>query len=143
MYGLLPDERQATYTSFLQILKQADATLNPDVSTDYENAAINAFMQFSLTPVTVQGCLSQYVYRRVQAQGLQRDYATHHELSLQIRMVLAMACIPVANIPLHLKRYKMIPQRIYNLLLIILKMCSSDALDAMVGWTQASHIACE
>ena len=69
-------------------------------------------MQFSLTPVTVQGCLSQYVYRRVQAQGLQRDYATHHELSLQIRMIPAMACIPVANIPLHLKRYNMIPQNI-------------------------------
>ena len=29
VYGLLPDTRQATYTSFLQILKQADATLNP------------------------------------------------------------------------------------------------------------------
>ena len=36
VYGLLPDKCQATYTSFLQILKQADATLNPDtVSTDY------------------------------------------------------------------------------------------------------------
>ena len=52
MYGLLPDTCQATYISFLQILKQADATINPGtVSTDYEKAATNELHAVFLTPV--------------------------------------------------------------------------------------------
>ena len=77
VYGLLPNKRQVTYMSFLQKLKEADATLNPDtVTTDYEVATINALQE--VFPDTHEhGCLyhlSLCVYRRVQANGLQQSY---------------------------------------------------------------------
>ena len=136
VYGLLPDTRQATYTSFLETLKQADATLNPGtVSTDYEKAATNAFHAV-IPDTSVQGCLyclSHCAYYRVQAQGLQQDYATNHELSLQIRMIPAMAFVPVVDIPATFEALQDESPVVYNLLLIVLKMCSLDKLDAMVG----------
>ena len=33
------------------------------------------------------------------AQGLQQDYATNHELSLQIRMIPVMAFVSVVDLP--------------------------------------------
>ncbi|XP_041371610.1 uncharacterized protein LOC121385139 [Gigantopelta aegis] len=88
--------------SFLQKLKEADATLNPDtVTTDYEVATINA-LQEVFPDTHVHGCLyhlSQCVYRRVQANGLQESYTTDNELSLQIRMIPALAFVPVAGVP--------------------------------------------
>ena len=102
VYGLLPNKRQVTYMSFLQKLKEADATLNPDtVTTDYEVATINALQE--VFPDTHEhGCLyhlSLCVYRRVQANGLQQSYTTDNELSLQIRMIPALAFAPVADVP--------------------------------------------
>ena len=88
--------------SFLQKLKEADATLNPDtVTTDYEVATINA-LQDVFPDTHVHGCfyhLSQCVYRRVQANGLQQSYTRDNELSLQIRMIPALAFVPVADVP--------------------------------------------
>ena len=43
--------------------------------------------------------LSQCVYRRVQANGLQQSYTTDNELSLQIRMIPALTFVPVADVP--------------------------------------------
>ena len=48
VYGLLPNKRQVMYMSFLEKLKEADATLNPDtVTTDYEVATSGAARSFS------------------------------------------------------------------------------------------------
>ena len=101
VYGPLPNKRQVTYMSFLQKLKEADATLNPDtLTTDYEVATINA-LQKVFPDTYMHDCLyrlSQCVYRRVQANGLQQSYTTYNELSLQIRMIPALAFVPVADV---------------------------------------------
>ena len=62
VYGLLPNKRQVTYMSFLQKLKEADATLNPDtVTTDYEVATINALQE--VFPDTHEhGCFTIYPF---------------------------------------------------------------------------------
>ena len=110
VYGLLPDTRQATYTSFLQTLKQADATLNPGtVSTDYEKAATNAF--HAVIPDTrVQGCLyclSHCAYYRVQAHRIMLQTMSYHCRSGWFQQWHSCQLL---TYQLHLKHYKMSPQ---------------------------------
>ena len=49
----------------------------------------------------VQGCLyhlSQNIYRHVQSLGLQERYQSDAEFALQVRLVAALAFVPVADV---------------------------------------------
>ena len=62
---------------------------------DFEKAAINGFQHFwNNTPV--KGCFfhfTQNIWRKVQAEDLQSDYNSDHELALRIRFLPALAFV--------------------------------------------------
>ena len=75
--------------------------LNPEtILTDFELAVINAFQEV-FVGVDVHGCLfhlSQNIYRKVQEQGLQVRYSNEPEFALRIRMLAALAFVPMPNV---------------------------------------------
>ena len=101
VYALLPNKQQDTYTSLLRVLRNANPLLSPrTVMIDYELASMNAIQEI-FPDAIVQGCLyhlSQAIYRKVQHHGLQVAYQNNCDLSLSIRMLAALAFVPVNDI---------------------------------------------
>jgi hypothetical protein len=67
---------------------------------DFEKAAINA-VQDVYPDAKIQGCLyhlSQNIYRKVQSLGLQERYQTDAEFSLLMRMIPALAFVPIDEV---------------------------------------------
>ena len=63
--------------------------------TDFEKAAINALENNCIS--VINGCffhLSQNVYRRVQVEGLSKNYQEDPEFALKIKMLPSMAFVP-------------------------------------------------
>ena len=85
----------------LQALKELQPGLNPDsLMTDFEKGAIRAF-QGSFPGLNCTGCffhLSQSVWRRIQAAGLQHDYQTDPEFASWLRCLPALAFLPPGDI---------------------------------------------
>ena len=70
------------------------------IMIDFEIASRNT-LQEVFPEATIQGCfyhLSQAIYRKVQSIGLQQEYQTNVDLSLKIRMLAALAFVPVDDI---------------------------------------------
>lgn len=70
------------------------------VTLDFEKAAMNAVTN-SFPGTSIHGCfyhLSQSVYRHVQAAGLQERYRTDENLALAVRMLPALAFIPIDHV---------------------------------------------
>ncbi|XP_040072635.1 uncharacterized protein LOC115320242 [Ixodes scapularis] len=71
------------------------------VYSDFEIAAMNA-VQDLIPSARIQGCLfhlSQSVYRRVCASGLQSTYNTQEDFAVLMRMFPSLAFLPTAEIP--------------------------------------------
>ena len=87
IYALLPDKREATYRRVIAGLLHARPDLQPQsVLVDYERAAVNA-LQNAFPQTNVKGCffhLSQNIYRKVQSNGLQEQYASDVEVNLHM-----------------------------------------------------------
>lgn len=67
---------------------------------DFEKAPMNAFSRL-FPNATVKGCFfhfSSAIYRRIQHIGLQADYQENHELQLRLKMIAAIAFVPVQNV---------------------------------------------
>ena len=67
---------------------------------DFEKSAMNAYATV-FAGVNVQGCLynlSQNIYRHVQSLDLQERYQSDAECALQVRIVAALAFVPVADV---------------------------------------------
>ena len=65
---------------------------------DFEKAAINSFQHF-WPDANVKGCffhLTQNIWRKIQAEGLEGDYNTNEDLALRIRYLPALAFV---NLP--------------------------------------------
>lgn len=101
VYALLPNKTRATYVKFLQESKRLQPALQPTLlMTDFELAAIQAF-ELEFPGILKTGCffhLSQSVWRKVQTEGLKARYENDHEFAPWIRMIPALAFIPVDNV---------------------------------------------
>lgn len=101
IYALLPNKTRATYVKLLQELKNLQPGLLPQqLMTDFEQAAMQAFEQ-EFPGIQKTGCffhLTQNVYRKVQAEGLQGQYQQDHEFARWVRMIPAIAFVPPANV---------------------------------------------
>ena len=101
VYALLPNKQSATYVKLLRKLRELNPQLQPlTVMIDFELASRNALAEV-FPGATIQGCfyhLSQAVYRKVQSVGLQNGYQNDANLSLHIRMLTALAFVPVDDV---------------------------------------------
>lgn len=75
------------------------------VATDFEQASINAFREI-FPNVIMTGChfhLGQSVIRRVNEMGLKAMYRSDDEFALHVRMLYALAYLPVDDVPAALE----------------------------------------
>lgn len=102
---------QAMYRALLNLVVERAATLygidlEPrHVSTDFEKAAINAFLDV-FPQTTVSGChfhLGQAVLRKVNELGLKMTYRSDPEFALHSRMLYGMAYLPTVDVPAGLE----------------------------------------
>ncbi|XP_071747499.1 uncharacterized protein [Lepeophtheirus salmonis] len=98
VYALLPNKTQATYTRLFQEISAINPCLSPQlVTTDFEMASMNA-LQSVFPDVQIKGCfyhLSQSIYRKIQENGLQDSYQNNPDFNINIRMLSAIAFVPV------------------------------------------------
>ena len=101
LYVLLPNKKQETYRRLFEEIKRLPSQANPtSVTMDFEKAAMNA-IQESFGEVEIHGCfyhLAQNVYRKIQAEGLQERYMNDENVSLSMRMLTALAFVPVDEV---------------------------------------------
>ena len=89
--------------TLLHELHELNPKLSPSsVMIDFEVASKNALgLQEVFPNVRIQGCfyhLSQAIYRKVQSTALQQEYQTNEDLNIKIRMLTALAFVPVHEI---------------------------------------------
>ncbi|PIK44132.1 hypothetical protein BSL78_19020 [Apostichopus japonicus] len=102
-YALLPNKRQDTYVEMLLQLQLQQMTNNASptsVLTDFELGAIGAVRTVHPNAAR-KGCLfhlSQSVYRRVQASGLQEAYLNDDAFRSSVRMLPALAFVPLPDV---------------------------------------------
>lgn len=101
MYVLAPGKKEQTYDDILRVLLELEPQINPtDVMTDFELAAINALKdRFPLAEL--HGCHfhhSQNFWRHVQAVGLQTVYNENADFAFQLRLLMALAYVPVDSV---------------------------------------------
>ena len=100
-YALLPNKQEVTYIEFLEQVQRLTGAVTPaTIMIDFERACINAVQQV-YPQSSLVGCLfhlCQSVYRRVQAEGLQEQYMEDEEFRENIRMIPAIAFVPIGDI---------------------------------------------
>ena len=96
LFVLLPNKTEATYLRMWEKVKLLCPNAQPThMIMDFEKAAINGFQHF-WNNTSVKGCFfhfTQNIWRKVQAEGLQSDYNSDHELALRIRFLPALAFV--------------------------------------------------
>ena len=100
IYALLPNKTQETYARLFREITRLRPGLSPQsVMIDYEAASRRA-LTMVFPDAAIKGCfyhLSQSVYRNVQNHGLKEAYSNDPDLSLKIRMLPAIAFVPVED----------------------------------------------
>lgn len=101
VYVLLPDKTENTYTTMLREIKNLCRTAAPStIMVDFEKAASNAVS--TVFPETAtRGCFfhfCQCLYRKIQAAGLKLRYDNDSEFSLKMRMLNALAFVPLPHV---------------------------------------------
>ena len=101
VYCLLPDKQRATYHKVFDILKtklaEIDLILSPDTMSDFESGLI-ACIRHQFPNSQHKGCLfhhTQSIWRHVQMVGLQMQYNEDPEVKKFVRMLMAIAFLPV------------------------------------------------
>ena len=89
-FALLPNTSQETYMKMWEAIKQLCPHAHPmHLLMDFEKAAANAFSHF--WPKTlVKGCffhLTQNIFRKIQAEGLQHEYQHNEDFALQMKLL--------------------------------------------------------
>lgn len=101
VYVLTTDKDEETYRGVIFTLKQIQPALNPtDVTLDFEKAVMNVIAE-SFPNAEIHGCnfhLCQNVWRHVQEVGLQTIYASDDEFAQNIKMLTALAYVPVDRV---------------------------------------------
>ena len=102
LFVLLPNKTEATYTKMWEQVQLLCPLANPEeMLMNFEKAAINSFKQTWPASV-VKGCffhLTQNLWRKVQAAGLQVVYSQDQELAIRIRMFPALAFAAPFEVP--------------------------------------------
>ena len=91
---LLPNKTEATYRRMWEQIRTLCSLAHPrKMLLDFEKAAINSF---EVWPDTLVRCcffhLTQNIWRKVQAAGMQADYNHDEELAMRIRQLPACIC---------------------------------------------------
>ncbi|XP_024875569.1 uncharacterized protein LOC112456975 [Temnothorax curvispinosus] len=101
VYILAPNKSEKLYSSALSVIKRHQPNLKPKrVMVDYERAFIVAFRS-KFTDCAISGCLfhfSQCIWRHVQSCGLQYNYNSDLRFCLNIKMLMALAFVPVHDV---------------------------------------------
>jgi hypothetical protein len=104
-FGLLSKKSRRAYDHFFEGIRDAAEQRNLELNlltfrSDFERAAMDsAFVTYDLT--SVEGCFFHFAqanWRKVQGLKLQTLYATDHEFSMNIRMLTALAFVPVDDV---------------------------------------------
>jgi hypothetical protein len=107
VFALLPNKTQDTYERLFAQLKQLEPALAPQsVMTDFERAAINA-MHAEFPETQHRGCFfhfNQCIYRKIQEYGLQRRYETDPDFALTMKMLPALAFMPMGHVVNNFQR---------------------------------------
>lgn len=101
-FALLPSKTQENYNEVLNALKLLKPSINPkSILTDFEQGAINAFKE-CFPVIQTRGChfhMSQCIWRKIQTiSAVQEKYKSDSEFSIQIRLLAALAYVPVSKV---------------------------------------------
>lgn len=101
VYALLPKKSERIYDQFFQELKNLKSSLVPaTITTDFEKALINA-CNIAFPSCRKRGCFfhfSQCIFRMIQRNGLKKRYETDSEFAFKLKMLCAIAFVPVDDI---------------------------------------------
>lgn len=97
----MTDKAEESYGEIFENLKRLQPNLNPtDVMLDFEQAAIKA-TQNSFPMAEIHLCrfhFGQNVWRHIQSVGLQQVYASDPDFAQNIKLLTALAFVPVDNV---------------------------------------------
>lgn len=101
VYVLTTDKSQRTYEEIFLQLKSMRPQMNPtDFTIDFEKAAMRAIVE-SFPDADIHGCnfhFGQNFWRHVQTVGLQSVYSSDADFALNIRLLLALAFVPIESV---------------------------------------------
>ena len=103
IYALLPNKTEETCLTLLREIKKllpATAAQPKTIMTDFEVAMINA-IQIEFQQTVNRGCFfhfSQCIFRRIQENGLKREYEANPEIAITLKMLPALAFVPIQDI---------------------------------------------
>ena len=100
-YGLLPNKQGETYVEFLrQVQRLLNGATPETIMIDFEQACINAIIRV-FPHAAVYGChfhLCKSIFRHIQSEGLQQRYMENEDFRTNMRMICALAFVPLADI---------------------------------------------
>lgn len=103
LFALLSNKREETYQNLLRQIKILEQSCAPQsITLDFEKA-MTAACSKEFPAASQSGCFfhfSQCIFRAIQHHGLKRRYEVEIEFALKMRMLPALAFVPVADVPL-------------------------------------------
>ena len=101
LFVLLPNKTEVTYTRMWQQIQLLCPAAHPiEMIMDFEKASLNSFAHF--WPDTLLKCcffhLTQNIWLKVQAEGMQAEYNLHGDLAISIRLLPALAFAPPSHV---------------------------------------------
>lgn len=101
VYVLIPNSKTKMYVKVLECLKEIEPRINPvRIMIDFERSFIKAVSK-CFSQAIIDGChfhFCQCVWRTVQSNGLQIRYGSDSEFAIHVKMLLALAFVPVENV---------------------------------------------
>lgn len=101
IYVLLPNKTEKSYNRLAAALQNLAPLSNPQrILMDFEKAAMNAFSK-QFPNCQISGCyfhLCQSLNRKVSTVGLKTEYESHSELALALRLMPALAYVPLSDV---------------------------------------------
>ena len=101
VFVLLPNKQHVTYSRMWTEIKSLKLGLAPrSVQIDYELASKAALIE-AFPQTRIYGCyfhLGQSLWRKIQENGLQRLYVQYENVRMALKMLLALAFLPVNEV---------------------------------------------
>ncbi|XP_031639266.1 uncharacterized protein LOC116351317 [Contarinia nasturtii] len=100
VFILMSNKKEETYNEIFEFMLRL-APINPtDFMVDFEMAAMNSVTRY-FPLADLHGChfhFGQSVWRKIQEVGLQKQYNEDEEFALNLRMLVALAFVPVDDV---------------------------------------------